>query len=718
MVFGLRRWCNSGNPIRGGAVNATAVIKSGPRRHATGVGFGRWAVRLAPSWMVAMALTLVAGLMAQHPALSLACDRGNCTRFRLDSDAMARLEAAGISARLYASLVVLVAGLFAAALFTLALLVRRRGDNGRLAIAAQWVFPALAATFYLPTDLVRDGRWFSTLLASAFIVNRVSLVPAIALFPDGRVVPRWVGPAIGLAVVSSTITVVAELAGRDLPVAFGAALGVVDLFTFVAVIAAQVTRYRRHADGDARSQLRWACGGLLAMVAAAVWIIAVSALITPPRHGTAMWVVLELVTGLATLLLLGALVAAILRAGLWGIDLVVNRLLVYGTLTFTVVLVYALIVFAAARLGSDASGLPIVVAASAVGLGVLPLRARLQHLVDRAMYGARDDPGVLARNMATATSTVNDPRELLDTLAMRVALDLRLAGVSLSVNLSDGTQLDGQWGRLDGHTLRRELVSGTEVVGEMQFACRVGQRSFTRRDLDTIEVIAHQAAAVAGMSRLALDLDAARRDVVTARDLERRRLRRDLHDGLGPTLASIIQRIGAAKDGDEDQRDVLLQQADQGLRHVMADMRRIVNDLRPPELDRHGLLGALNRKVDATDPSVAVTIALEPDGTDPDFGDGTETAFYRIAEEAIYNAIRHGHARTITIIIRSLPGSNVLEIADDGCGIGPETEPGVGLRSMHERVAALGGRVRIAPGPNGRGTAITATVPVATAARP
>jgi signal transduction histidine kinase len=200
--------------------------------------------------------------------------------------------------------------------------------------------------------------------------------------------------------------------------------------------------------------------------------------------------------------------------------------------------------------------------------------------------------------------------------------------------------------------------------------------------------------------------------MVLAREEERRRIRRDLHDGLGPALSGIVFRLESARlvvDRDPETAKAQLQQTSGEVREVVADVRRLVHDLRPPALDDRGLVGALAQLGERQ--PFTTTIDADSLGGLPA---AVEVAAYRIAAEAITNAARHSDATTCTI--RLVPdGQDLLvEIADDGRGIAPERQAGVGLLSLRERAEELGGRSEVTCPPDG-GTVVRAWLPLSIA---
>jgi signal transduction histidine kinase len=211
---------------------------------------------------------------------------------------------------------------------------------------------------------------------------------------------------------------------------------------------------------------------------------------------------------------------------------------------------------------------------------------------------------------------------------------------------------------------------------------------------------------------LNVELQRSRERLVTAREEERRRLRRDLHDGLGPTLAALRLKIETARNkiGQDSAADAVLADLSERTHDAVADIRRLVYELRPPALDDLGLPGALGQVIETAEPPLLVHIEFPDDGLPP-LSAATEVAAYRIAQEAFTNVVRH--ARATECIIRLHVHTDVLsvEIEDNGAGVSDARRRGVGTASMRERAEELGGSLRISPAPTG-GTRVEAALPL------
>ncbi len=264
--------------------------------------------------------------------------------------------------------------------------------------------------------------------------------------------------------------------------------------------------------------------------------------------------------------------------------------------------------------------------------------------------------------------------------------------------------------------LRLPLSYQNEPVGELLLGPRTGEEGFSPGDKRLLDDLARQAGVAAHAVGLTSDLQRARERLVTAREEERRRLRRDLHDGLGPQLSSqalTIDAVRALMRDDPDAAEALLLDLKAQAQDAVTDIRRLVYDLRPPALDDLGLLGAL-RESAAQYGHSELAISVDAPQTLPTPPAAVEVALYRIAQEAMTNVVRHARARTcaVSLAVDEEAGILRLEVRDDGRGLPEARSPGVGLSSMRERAAELGGSLTAEPLPEG-GTVVRAGLPLA-----
>jgi signal transduction histidine kinase len=453
---------------------------------------------------------------------------------------------------------------------------------------------------------------------------------------------------------------------------------------FAAGVAGLAVRWRRApAGGIERRRI-----ALPALASA----LALSIVVVPFGSGVAPWPVTAAVLAVFSLIPV-AIGVAILRHHLYDIDVVLNRSLVYGGLSAAVVALYAALVWAAAQplgAGTAASLLATGVAAAAV----LPLRARLQRAVDRAMYGERGDPYAAVSRLTTRLQAATAPGDALAAVAEAIAISLRLPYVAVETSTGETAAYGAETGAAR-HTL--ELSHQGKDVGRLVVEGRDGQPP-TPRDVALLVDLARPAGAAVHAAGLADALRSSQRRLIEAREEERRRLRRDLHDGLGPTLAGVVLGLDAAA-GQVGSDPAGARRTLAGLKGdvtgAVDDVRRLVYGLRPPSLDELGLLGAIRQEVERLwARSDVLDVRVTAPGPLPRLGAATEVAAYRIALEAVTNAARHAHARHCCVQV-SADGQLHVEVTDDGTGIGPGAPPGVGLAAMQERASEVGGRCTI-----------------------
>jgi two-component system, NarL family, sensor kinase len=426
---------------------------------------------------------------------------------------------------------------------------------------------------------------------------------------------------------------------------------------------------------------------------------------------------------------------AIVRYQLLDIRLVVSRALTWALLSLVAIGIYATLVALLDSLITSQVGRSAAVTVF-VALIIAPVLPRLQQLVDRALYGDRNNPARVASRVGEQLSA-GLPGVVT---AIRTALRLPYAALVIdgTVTASDGTptspavpqtllygggsdtpaSLPGEEaaptlsssGGAARAVVPLELLYGGEVVGVLEVGVRSGESGLSAADRSVLGLVAVPLAAAVHATRLSAELQASREKLVSAREEERRRLRRDLHDGLGPTLTGVAFSADAAANlitttdtlsADAARAVELLARLRADTRSAITDVRRLVDDLRPPALDELGLVGALRQRADQMSfraDGTAIRVVVAADGL-PTLPAALEVAAYRIATEALTNVVRHSRATSAVLTLRYTTGLDI-EVADDG----PPTDawhPGVGLQAMLERAAELGGTFQAGPTPTG-----------------
>jgi len=539
-------------------------------------------------------------------------------------------------------------------------------------------------------------QWSARLV---IFLGKVLAALFLSLFPDGRFVPGWTGflvvvwiPLMAFLSFFSDLPFSANLESKFLTGLIVLVIGLV-----VGLLGAQLYRYRQVSGRLERQQTKWVVFGVAVGFLVPIGFM-LPVLLFPSLLAEAgsfyAGAVLVPVLSVFPLLVPLSIGMAILRYRLWDIDVLINRTLVYGTLTACVVLLYALVVgLLGILLQQQGNFVVSLLATGLIAVLFQPLRARLQRVVNRLMYGERDDPYVVLSHLGERLEATLTPEAVLPTIVETVAQALNLPYAAIALKQGEAFPIVAACGLAQDEVFELTLVYQSEQIGRLLLGPRAPGEAFSAADQRLLEQIAHQAGVAAHAVRLTADLQRSRERLVSAREEERRRLRRDLHDELGPTLASLTLRIDAARNllqHDTDEASRLLSDLKLQMQSTVADIRRLVYDLRPPALDELGLISALEEQATSYSQLHGLHVSLEAPERLPPLSAAVEVAAYRIVLEALTNVVRHAQARTCRICL-SLSDVLCLEIIDDGRGLPQDYHVGVGMASMRERAAELGG---------------------------
>ncbi|MFP5334589.1 MAG: sensor histidine kinase [Actinomycetes bacterium] len=612
----------------------------------------------------------------------------------------------------------------------LTLVLRDRATTAlRLTVAGIGLGSASAVVAYEWSMWDRDAVWVAWYASWAWSPGYLAILALLPLLlPDGTLVsPRW-RPAVGwglLAVVlvgaswavwpyedqdhpemlsQTTNPVGLELASDPW---FSTAVDAVLVSSVLLALASLVVRWRRSRDLR-RRQLKWLLLGLLGTV-----LLVVVARLAPVSVGVA-------VSAAAMLPIPAAIGVAVLRHELWDVEVALSRTVGYVLVAGVTVTAY---LGALWLLGTAAGTRPAEVSLLVVALlapMMLPLHAVLQRRVNRWVHGVEEEPWQELARLGEQLGAVADPDEMvhrvLPDVLRRVRRALRARTVRL--RLVDGSELADGSAAVEGErtrTVTARLEYGGEQLGTLEVTRDGG---FGEGERDLLHRWAGQAAVAVHTVLLAREARRSRELVVLTREEERRRLRRDLHDGVGPSLAALALQAETARDlAADDPRAAagLLSTLAPRINEVVADVRSLVHELRPPTLDELGLAGATRELAARLSGSARIGVEAGELGALPA---AVEVAAYRIAGEAVTNAVRHSGAGEIRVRLRREAGCLVVQVADDGSGLrGEHTarlrgEPtaGLGLGSMRHRSEELGGTLDVRSA--GDGTTVTARLPL------
>jgi signal transduction histidine kinase len=597
---------------------------------------------------------------------------------------------------------------------------------------------------HLVTPTRPDGLW---LLDACYVVAELAASATgfafFALFPVGRPERRYEG--IILRTVLGTTVAVAVLVMTSRPVLTVNPYSFVDypdianplfvpalepfsgvsyqlyvslwVITLPAGAIMLTLRYRRGTH-EQRRQMRWLfLGAAFGVVGTAAWA------------GGPAWLG-GIVGSTGMVLTVACIVIALLDAGLFDVDLIIRKSLVYATLWVLIALAY---VGVAAALGLAAtSQVPVSVAiVLAIAATVLfqPARRRLERLAERWVFGEQVSHYDIVTRFGDALEETGDLDELLPKLAdtVRRGLGLQWARVRLDPP-SDRPQLQlpqGQAGEGGNPDTVVPLIHAGESVGAIECGPKQ-QGTFTEADQRLLATLARQAAAVAYNLRLraeqaehvaeierrTAELTSSRARVVQAQDAERRRLQRDLHDGIQQSVAALSVRLGLARNqlrrGDLHAATTLADlQTD--VNQLLNELRDLSHRIRPAVLSDRGLLEA----VEAHAARLPVQVVIDADQTLRGVrfpAQIEDAAWYGIAE-AMTNAMKHSVPSRIIVSLMRQNGHLDVGVSDDGRGFNPETAAGFGLAALADRMAVLGGQLSVDSRP-GRGTKLRMNIPL------
>jgi two-component system NarL family sensor kinase len=582
------------------------------------------------------------------------------------------------------------AGMFLLGALVLALTAARRRiwPDGAVPAALLGTLGAAAVVGLLATGLwlagspaaVTDRLWVAAVA--------VLLPVAIVLYPDGRV-PAGLGWA-AVALVAAT---------GGLGVAYFdpyASSGLTELVAYLLLLAIHWWRFE-HSDSATRRALQWLALGALP---GPLLAIAASFILTPP-------------VGAALYLIVWAVLLLCLVVGLVAPEIRDIRHLTLSVSAHTITVLTVMSVFAGVLAGLDTiAGRRVTLAPGALGLiaaacalGYAPFAGLFRQIIEVLLFGVRHDP-IRAASRA-GDQLGEDPVPALRSLRESLALPYAA--------LVDGSGLlVAATGTATGVVVHRPLSATDPGLGRLEVGLRAGQSHLLPGDQQVLAVLAPALGQLMHARRLGTDLQASRAAMVEGIEEERRRLRRDLHDGVGPTLAGValgLDLVAARLADDPAAARAMLAELKGETAAAVDDVRRLVHGLRPPALDELGLVRALRQQTDRLAlRSPGLDIRVDSDLVLPPLSAATEVAAYRIAVEAVTNSVRHAGATSCHVQVAA-DGALRLEVVDDGSGITDGTPPGVGLAAMRERAAEVGGSCIVAPA-DGHGTRVLAVLPL------
>ncbi len=624
----------------------------------------------------------------------------------------------------FAKVLVALRWLSVAVFFAVALLIAWRKWDDWFALLISATLMLIAWSFVMSGDnesprypgMLQPYAEGIDILIGMLVVS--GLILLFYLFPDGRFVPHWFKWIAPIPIITGVLFLYFDstranyglqlykfLHDWSWPIFGGTLLGAI-----IIGLGGQFYRYRSISSPMQRQQSKWVLFGLTAVLVPILWG---SLPFANEPWAALVNIILDLIAFTLIPITIGF---SILRYRLWEVDLVINRALVYGILTALLLGLYILVVGAFGVLFQSGGNLLFSILATGL-IAVLfnPLRQRLQGAANRMMYGERDDPFKVLSQLGKQMEETTIPSESLPNLVKTLTQSLKLPYAAIAVADGQGFRVTADYPQrstYNGETKIYPLVYQSEMIGQLWAAPRSASEPFTPAEEKVLRNIARQASPAVHAHQLTKELQHSRERIITAREEERRRLSRDLHDGLGPQLAAVTIKANAAQnllDNDLPAAEELLDEIKNESQEAVREIRRVVEGLRPAALDQLGLVSALQEYA-ARNSNGKLQITIHAPDALPILPAAVEVAAYRITIEALANVTRHADAKNC--MVRLAAADNLLiEVGDNGQGLPAVYQAGIGISSMRERTTELGGTFNLQSQP-GKGTTMTVMLPL------
>jgi signal transduction histidine kinase len=618
-----------------------------------------------------------------------------------------------------------------------------------MAIGFGWIV-GTALDYYSDLAFARDlpGGPMALAISAPMWAPPVILMGTTLLlrFPDGELSsPRWrwvERVALGAMVLTVLVVIFmpvdfAEFDHPEIQNPLGieslagflevlSAVVIVIPFAVVASAVALVRRFRR-SSGVERLQMKWLVAA--AATVAFTYLVAMFVSFDVPwlASETPRWAyAIQAVATGSFVLIPTAIGLAILRYRLYGIDVVINKAFVYGSLGAFITAAYvAIVVGLGALVGSERSPGLSILATAVVAIAFQPVRERVQRVANRLVYGERAAPYDVLSHLSGRMTGSFETEDVLPRIGRLLQQGTGATRVEIWLRVGDRLRLAAAAPREDGEltdvigvgegtlpaipsaTFTAPVTDEDELLGAIAVRKAAGD-ALTPHERSLTEDVARQAALLLRNLRLIEELRASRERIVAAQDDERRRLERDIHDGAQQqlvtlSLATRLAQSGLGPEAPQALMDLLERAVDES-KQALAELRELARGIHPRILTERGLPAAIRFLAERA--PVPVSVEADDEARLPE---AVEATAYFAVSEALQNVAKYANASQVVVTTRRSNGTYVIRVADDGVG-GADPAKGSGLRGLVDRIDAVGGRLEI-ESPRGEGTRLTVALP-------
>ncbi|RTR27845.1 hypothetical protein EKG37_18310 [Robertmurraya yapensis] len=667
-----------------------------------------WPFRMIWGFMAACSIYLlfldIPIRMDSYETVCESINNGCLETSQLTTKEAAELEEIGLSLKAYTGFKIFLDIVVAVVFFGVSALLLFRKEKIIFNLYVALVFLSLGAKI---SHYFLDHHPELTVLYHLTSIFGGTYLILFLVLPDGKFVPKWTIGAAILWIVTGVGSIYFPSSFLDVETWPNWLNLVCWIGLHLVLVISQVYRYLKKSTQVQKQQIKWVIYSIV------IFFVSLLCLNFVGQLGVVLKMITELIYTGGLILIPIAITFAIFKYKLWDINVVIHRTVLYGLLSLFVILFYVGVVGLISRaLRTEENVFASIITAGIIAVCFQPLKEKLQSIVNHMIYGDRDNPYSILNRLNTVLEAAKNTEHVLPRVVKTISQALKIPYVAIHLRERGTYQVIASIGEPLEVGMEIPLFHQGQELGKLSLSNRSSSEPFSHADKKLLQDLARQVGIVANSILLHKDLQWSRQQLVKATEEERRRLRRDLHDGLGPSLASLAIKMDVANSimtKDLQKSKELLVEMDTQIKQLLQDIRRIVYSLRPSTLDDLGLLSAIKELISHYKTS-KIHFTLDGPEMLPSLPAAVEIAVYRIVQEAITNVARHSKGKNCSISV-VVDDKLHLQITDDGRGLPEHLQYGIGIKSMRERAEELGGSFTILSQSTG-GTVIQADLPI------